>query len=97
LLLYWGYIVTFPKVLTICHSWIHLSTILLYLSSPHSWNSFNRCHFYTWVHSISTIFTLLHPFLLSFPLPLASTPRQDLFYLSVLCFWKKNDNFICFK
>jgi hypothetical protein len=23
LLLYWGYIVTFTKVLTICHSWIH--------------------------------------------------------------------------
>jgi hypothetical protein len=34
LLLYWGYIVTFTKVLTTYHSWIHPFIILFYSPSP---------------------------------------------------------------
>jgi hypothetical protein len=67
--------------------------ILLYPPSPHSWNSFNRSHFFhlhTWVHNIFTTFILLHPFLIFSPIPLVTNLRQDLFYLPVLCFWKKN-------
>jgi hypothetical protein len=45
--------------------------------------------FHTWVHNISTLFTLLHPFLISLPLTPVTTPRQDLFYLPSLHFWKK--------
>jgi hypothetical protein len=50
LLLHWGYIVTFTKVLTIYHSWIYP----LYHSplSPlsHFWNSFNRSHFFIFIN-----------------------------------------------
>jgi hypothetical protein len=57
--------------------------------SPHTQNSFNRSHFsifHIWTHNISTIFTLLHPFLISSPVPLVPTSIQDLFYLySSLC------------
>jgi hypothetical protein len=69
-----------------------LSFILFYLPSPHSRNSFH-----TWVPSISTIFTLLHPFLISSPLPLVPTPRQDLFYLPVLRFCKNKMTFLFMK
>jgi hypothetical protein len=60
-----------------------------YLNSPlhhsplclpfHLRNSFNRYiffHLYSCVQSICTIFTLLHPFLTSSPVPLVSTPLQ---------------------
>jgi hypothetical protein len=33
-LLHWGYILTLTKVLSLYHSWIHPSIILLYLPSP---------------------------------------------------------------
>jgi hypothetical protein len=46
-------------------------------------------HFDTWVHSISTIFTFLYPFLRSSSLSLVPTPGQDLFYFPVVHFWKK--------
>jgi hypothetical protein len=46
-----------------------------------------------WVHNTSTIFTLLHTFLISSPSPLVATPRQHLFYLPVLLFFK--DIFVC--
>jgi hypothetical protein len=61
------------------------SIMLLYPSCPHSWNSFSRSHFSTYIpehvifppysssYFVSLIFTLLHPFLISFPLPLVST------------------------
>jgi hypothetical protein len=48
-LLSWRYIVAFIKVLTIhqiCHSWIHTLHRSPLPSFPHSWNSFNRSHFY---------------------------------------------------
>jgi hypothetical protein len=48
ILLYYCYTegnVTFAKVLTIYHSWIHPSIIFLYLPSPQYWNSFNRSHY----------------------------------------------------
>jgi hypothetical protein len=51
-------------------------------------------HFHTWEHNISTIFILLHSFLMSSPLPLVPTPRQKLFYLPVCHFWKKTFLFI---
>jgi hypothetical protein len=41
LLLYWGYIVTFTKFLTVYHSWICPLHHLLYPPFFHSWNSFN--------------------------------------------------------
>jgi hypothetical protein len=52
--------------------------------------------FHTWVHSFSTTFTILLPFLIS-PPPLYQSPGQDLFYLLVLCFWrkKKKNIFVC--
>jgi hypothetical protein len=42
--------VTFTKVLTIYHSWIHPLHHSSYPPSFHSWNSFNRSHFsiYIW-------------------------------------------------
>jgi hypothetical protein len=54
--------------------------------------------FHTWVHSFSTTFTILLPFLIS-PPPLYQSPGQDLFYLLVLCFWrkKKKKHFCLFK
>jgi hypothetical protein len=51
-------------------------------------------HFHTWVHSISITFLLLHPFLISSPLLLVPTPRQDLFYFPVLHFFKKGILFV---
>jgi hypothetical protein len=51
-------------------------SITLIYDETHSYNSFNRSHFfhlYTCIHNISTIFTCLHPFLISPPLPLVPT------------------------
>jgi hypothetical protein len=65
------YIVTFTKVLTIYHKEFTPSNILLSPPSTPSWNSFHRFHFFhllTWVHNISIIVALLHPFLPSSPL-----------------------------
>jgi hypothetical protein len=45
-------------------------------------------YFHTWLH-ISIIFTFLHSFPISCPFQLVPTPRQESFYLLVLCFWKK--------
>jgi hypothetical protein len=44
LLLHWGYIVTFTKVLTIYHIWIHPHHHFSLSPTPssHSWNTFNR-------------------------------------------------------
>jgi hypothetical protein len=62
LLLCWGYIVAFTKVLTMYkmyNSWINP---LLHSPYPHSWNSFKGSHFsiYIHVHSFCTTFTLQH-------------------------------------
>jgi hypothetical protein len=58
-----------------------LSIILVYLLSPHSWNTFNRSHFshLTLVHNIPPYLpSYTFPYIL--PLPLVPTPRQDLFH-----------------
>jgi hypothetical protein len=52
--------VTFIKLLTIYHSWIHTlhhSPLSLFL---HSWNSFTRFHFSTYIH-VYRIFLLYPP------------------------------------
>jgi hypothetical protein len=51
LLLYW-YIVTFTKVFTIYHNWIHPLYHSPLFHLPHSWKSFNRFHFSIHIHSI---------------------------------------------
>jgi hypothetical protein len=59
LLLYWGYIVTFTKVLTIYQSWIcplHHSIS----SFPHSWNSFSRLIF-SFLYMNTQYFYHIHP------------------------------------
>jgi hypothetical protein len=53
-------------------------------------------HFHPWGYNISTILNFLYPFFISSPLPLIPTPRQNLFYLPFLCFWKKG-HFCFFK
>jgi hypothetical protein len=83
--LYWGYIVTFTKVLTMYRSWIHPSIILLY--PPSSIPGIVSTGLHTWVHNIPTVFVLLHLFL--YPLSPIQPPRQDLFYFAVFHFWMK--------
>jgi hypothetical protein len=61
LLLCWGCIVTFTTVLTVYHNWIHPLHHLLYSPSSHSWNSFNKCHFSTFIH-VYIIFPNHSPF-----------------------------------
>jgi hypothetical protein len=79
----------------IVESPLHHSPFYLF---PHSWNSFNRSHFSIFIHeciNISTIL-LLYPFFISFLFPQVPIPRQELFYLPALWFWKK-DIFICLR
>jgi hypothetical protein len=52
--------VTFAKVLIIYQSRSHPSIILLYPSSPHSSNSFSRCHLSIFRHEY-IIFHHIHP------------------------------------
>jgi hypothetical protein len=74
-----------------------------HLFNVETWNKWNGkpCHFFhlhTCAHSICTIFTLPYHFLTSSPLPLAPTPRQDLFCPLVLWFVnEKNSHFCLFK
>jgi hypothetical protein len=89
LLLYWGYIVTFTKVLTIYHSWIHPSIILLIL---YSWNSFNRSHF-----SIFILFSPPSPFYtlsLYPPLPTGTNPPDRTCYTFLFSVSEKKDIFV---
>jgi hypothetical protein len=77
LLLWWvGYIVTFTQVLTIIKCIIHeftSLTILLHFPSPDYWSSFNKYHFYIYLHVYTfyfTVFTLLpFPLRIGFVLP----------------------------
>jgi hypothetical protein len=79
LLLYWGYIVTFTKVLIIYHSCIHPS---------HSWNSFTRSYF-SFAYMSTIYFHHIH-LLIPFPyiLPPSTVPtlKQDLFFLISLIY-----------
>jgi hypothetical protein len=82
LLLYLGYIVTFTKVLTIYLSQIHLLHHSPLSLHPHSWNSLTDLIFrFTYIVFVLYSPSYTHPLLMSFPLPLVPTPRQDLFYL----------------
>jgi hypothetical protein len=56
---------------------------------PHSWNSFNRSHFSIFIHGC-IIFHHIYPLLLPLPLLPTPIPRQELFYLPLLHFWKKD-------
>jgi hypothetical protein len=79
LLLYWGKIVTFTKVLTLHHSWIHPLLSFSFIPLPPFLEWFQHIlffHFHTWIHNISTIFILLHPFLISSLLPLYQSPGR---------------------
>jgi hypothetical protein len=46
-------------------------------------------HFHSWVHTISTTFTILHPFLISFPPATGASSQTGPVLLPVLHFWKK--------
>jgi hypothetical protein len=66
-----------------CIKYIMLKfTILLYLPSPHSLNSFNRYHFSTYIY-VDTVFA---PYL---PSPWYHFPKQDLFQVNIIWLCKK--------
>jgi hypothetical protein len=79
LLLYSGCIVTFMKVLTIHHSWIHPLHHSPLFPLPHSCNTFNRSHFSIYIH-VYVIFPAYSPAYTFFVYPSTgtNTPRQDL-------------------
>jgi hypothetical protein len=62
--LYWGYIVIFTQVLTVYHSLIHPLHHSPLFPCPNPWNSFNRCHFSTYIHT----YTVFAPYLPSYTL-----------------------------
>jgi hypothetical protein len=70
--------VTFTKVLTIYHSWVHPSIILIFLPSPFP-EQFQQIYFSIFIHECIRFppICLSTPFPYIFPLPLVSTPRQD--------------------
>jgi hypothetical protein len=92
LLLCWGYIMIFIKVLTIFHSWIHPLLNFLYSPFPHSWNSLNKSHFSTCIH----VYTVFHHINSSIPSPTSSPSHwyqpPDRIYSTLLFsdFVKKN-------
>jgi hypothetical protein len=93
LLLYWGYIVTFKKVLAIYHIWIrsfhHSSLSSLPIPGIVSTGTI-ILHLHTCVHNIYTIFTLLPTFLISFPSHWYPPPQIGHFFdIPVLHFCKK--------
>jgi hypothetical protein len=77
LLLCWGYIVTFTKVLTISHRWIYPLIILIYLPSLCYWNSFYRLHLSIYI-CVYTIFAPYSAFYIIFPHPTLSHYYQCL-------------------
>jgi hypothetical protein len=59
----WGYIVGFSKVFIVCqiyHTEIHPFHHSLLPPPQHSWNSFNRYHFFIYIH-VCTVFALYSP------------------------------------
>jgi hypothetical protein len=94
LLLYWGYIVAFTKVLTMYHSWIHsfhhspLSPLPSFLTQ----NKINRSYFSIYIH-VYTVFAPYSPSHTPSPHPLPShwyqSLRQDLLCPPVLQFYKR--------
>jgi hypothetical protein len=68
------------------------STIFFYLLSPHFWNNFNMSHFSIFIHEyiIFPLYWASHtPSLYPFPCHWYPSPRQNVFYFTVFCFWKK--------
>jgi hypothetical protein len=87
LVFYWGKLWHLQKrlwYLNLIHSCHHspLSCLSSFLQQFQQ-DSFPQFH--VWIHNISTIFSLLHPFLKSSPFPMVPIPRQDLIYIPVLC------------
>jgi hypothetical protein len=76
------------------------SIIHFYPLYSYSWNSFNRSHFSIYIYMCIVFPPCLPSYTLS-PYPYPShwyqPPKQDLFCLPALCFWKKNDIFCLFK
>jgi hypothetical protein len=76
-----------------------LSIILLYPPSPFleyfQYTSF--FHFHTWIHNISTIFTVLLRVLISSPLPLVPTPDRTCFTFLLSIFEKGHLHSCLFK
>jgi hypothetical protein len=73
------------------------SSIILYYPLPPFLEEFHQVsffHLHIWIHSISSIFTFCTIFLYPPPSHWYQCPRQDLFCLPVLCFWKENI-FVC--
>jgi hypothetical protein len=64
-----------------------LTPLLPYLKQCQQVSSF---YFHTWIQNTSTIFSLLHHFLIPFSLPLVPTSGHKLLYLPVLRLLKKN-------
>jgi hypothetical protein len=94
LLLYWGYIVTFTKVLTIFHNWVntlHHSP----LSWKYYWNTFYRSHFSIFIHNY-IIFPWYSPYYMLSLYPLTShwcqSPAEPVlpsyFFLLYFCKYK---------
>jgi hypothetical protein len=94
LLLYWGYIVTFTEVLTICLSLIHPLNRSPLSLLPHFWNSFSRSHFFIFLCDTSYFHCIhpLHPFICSPPTPLVPTLQVGPVSLSCSPFLKKKKN-----
>jgi hypothetical protein len=82
LLLYWGYIVSFTKLISIYHRWIHPSSSFIF-PSHNSLNSFNRSHFSIFVH-VYIIFPL-HSVTYTFPYipspPTGTNPQAGLTFM----------------
>jgi hypothetical protein len=93
-LLNWGYIVTFTKVLTILSQLNSFTPFIILpyfsFSLPPFLEQVSFFYFHTWVHNIFTIFTHLHPFLISSPSHCTNPHPQALFCLPVLCFERRH-------
>jgi hypothetical protein len=99
-LLYWGYIMTFTKVLTIYLSWIYPSIILPYPPSADSWNSFNRSHFSIFVYEYIIVPLYSVSFTLSLYLPPSywyQPPDRTCFVFLFSVFEKKKEKHFCLR
>jgi hypothetical protein len=97
LLLYLGYIVTFTKVLTIYHSWIHPlhRSPLSPPPIPGIVSAGLIFHFHIWVHNIPTIFT---SYTLSlYPPPLTGANLKTRTVLPSCSLFLKKDIFVCLR